>query len=243
MLNIIYCELLKLKKSYIIPVAVIGGMFISMLFELVALVFNDSMQTFEQYSSNLEIPNILVLDTILFSLIAGFVFSREFGDKTSSVIYSCTISRIKIFIGKLITIDMLISLVYLAKVISIYFGYYILNYTLPESTFTINYLKYNIYSLIAQFLIIPIPILVTNMSKNLISPVIYGILGTIVTMISSGKMFKFNDYVPLVAPYKFIMKTYIPNLIDLNHSVTSGILCFIISMTICIYQYNKDDII
>lgn len=243
MLNIIYCELLKLKKSYIIPVAVIGGMFMSILFGLASLVFKENMQTFEQYSSNLEIPNILVLYTILFSLIAGFVFSREFTDRTSSVIYACSISRIKIFIGKLITIDMLISLVYLAKVISIYFSYYILNHTLPESTFTIIYLKYNIYSLIAQFLIIPIPILVTNMSKNLVLPVIYGIVGTIVTMIASGKMFRINDYVPLVAPYKFIMKTYIPNLIDLNHSVISGILCFIISMTICIYQYSKDDIV
>ena len=121
MLNIIYCELLKLKKSYIIPVAVIGGMFMSILFELTSLVFKENMQTFEQYSSNLEIPNIVVLYTILFSLIAGFVFSREFTDRTSSVIYTYPISRIKIFIGKLITIDMLISLVYLVKVISIYF--------------------------------------------------------------------------------------------------------------------------
>jgi ABC-2 type transport system permease protein/bacitracin transport system permease protein len=110
LLNIIYCELLKLKKSYIIPVAVIGGMFMSILFGLASLVFKENMQTFEQYSSNLEILNILVLYTILFSLIAGFVFSREFTDRTSSVIYACSISRIKIFIGKLITIDMLISI-------------------------------------------------------------------------------------------------------------------------------------
>lgn len=243
MLNIIYCEILKLKKSYIIPVSVIGGMIMSILFELAALVFKDSMQTFEQYSSNLEIPNILLLYTILFSLIAGYVFSREFTDKTSSVVYAYPVSRIKIFIGKFITIDALITLVYVVKVISIFLGYYIVNHIMPESNLTISYVKYNIYSLIAQFLIIPIPILITNMSKNLIVQVVYAILGTIVTMISSGKMFQHSEYVPLIAPYKFIKKIYRPNLIDLNHSVISGILCFIISMTICIYQYNKDDII
>ena len=201
------------------------------------------MQTFEQYSSNIEMLNFLLLYTILFSLIAGYVFSREFTDKTSSIVYAYPISRIKIFIGKLITIDMLISLVYLVEVISIYLGYYILNHTLPESTFIISHIKYNIYSLIFQFLLIPIPILITNMSKNIILPVIYGIVGTIVTIVSSGKMFQIAEYFPLIAPYKFIIKIYSPNLIDLNYSVISGILCFIISMIICIYQYNKDDIV
>jgi ABC-type transport system involved in multi-copper enzyme maturation permease subunit len=243
LLNIIYCELLKLKKSYIIPVAVIGGMFMSILIVLASLVFKEGVQTFEQYSSNLEIPNILLLYTILFSLIAGYVFSREFSDKTSSVVYAYPLSRIKIFIGKLITIDMLISLVYLVEVISIYLGYYILNHTLPESSFIISDIKYNIYSLIAQFLIIPIPIVITNMSKNLILPVIYGIFGTIVTIVSSGKMFQIGEYVPLIAPYKCIEKVYRPNLVDINYSIISAILCFIISMTICIYQYNKDDIV
>ena len=243
MLNIIYCELLKLKKSYIIPVAVIGGMFMSVLMILASLVFKEGVETFEQYSSNLQVPNILLIDTILFSLVAGYVFSREFSDKTSSVVYAYPVSRIKIFIGKLITIDMLISLVYLVEVISIYLGYYILNHTLPESSFIISDIKYNIYSLVAQFLIIPIPIVITNMSKNLILPVIYGIFGTIVTIVSSGKMLQIGEYVPLIAPYKFIMKVYRPNLVDVNYSVISAILCFIISMTICIYQYNKDDIV
>lgn len=243
MLNIIYCELLKLKKSYIIPVAVIGGMFMSILMVLASLVFKESVETFEQYSSNLEIPNTLLLYTILFSLVAGYVFSREFSDKTSSVVYAYPVSRTKIFISKLITIDMLISLVYLVKVISIYLGYYILNHTLPESSFIISYIKYNIYSLIAQFLIIPIPILITNMSKSLVLSVIYGVFGTIVTIVSSGKMFKIGEYVPLIAPYKFIVKVYRPNLVDINYSIISAILCFIISMTICIYQYNKDDIV
>lgn len=243
MLNIIYCELLKLKKSYIVPVAAIGGMFMSILFQLVALVYKDSKQTFEQYSSNLEMPNILLLYTILFSLMAGYVFSREFTDKTSSVVYTYPMSRIKIFIGKLIIIDGLITLVYLVKITSILLGYYILNGTMPENTLTISYVKYNIYSLIAQFMIIPIPILVTNMSKNIIVSVVYGILGTIITMISAGKMFQHSEYVPLVVPYKLIEKIYRPNLVDLKHSVISGSVCFIISMIICIYQYNKDDII
>lgn len=243
MLNIIYCELLKLKKSYIIHLAVISGMFMLILMDLVSLISKEKFQSFKHYSSTIEMLNILLLYTILFSLITGHIFSREFTDKTASVIYACSVSRIKIFIGKLITIYMLISLVYIVRIISIYLSYYILMNTLPESTFIVNHIEYNVYSLIFEFLLVPIPILITNMSKNLIFPVVYGIVGTIITIITSGSRSSFAKYVPFLAPYESIMKIYNPNLVDLSYSVISGIVCFIVSMIICLYQYNKDDII
>ena len=243
MLNIIYCELLKLKKSYILQVAIISGLFMSILIDLVSLISGEKFQSFEHYSSTVEMLNILLLYTILFSLIVGYVFSREFADKTASVIYTCSVSRIKIFIGKLIIIYILISLVSVVRIISIYLSYYILMNTLPESMFIVNHIKYNVYSLIFEFLLMPIPILITNMSKNLIVPVVYGTVGTIVTMITLRSSSLVIKYFPLVAPYKFIEKIYRSNLVDLNYSVISGITCFVVSMIISIYQYNRDDII
>lgn len=243
MLNIIYCELLKLKKSYIIHVALIGGIFISILMDLASLVFGEKFQSFEHYSSTIERINILLLYTILFSLIVGYVFAREFIDKTASTIYSCSVSRIKIFIGKLITVYILISLVYIVRIVSIYLSYYMLRHTVPESIFIVNHIKYNVYSLIFEFILMPIPILITNIGKSLVLPVVYGIVGTTIIMIASGSSSSFAKYIPLSAPYEFIMKIYKPNLVDLSYSVISGILCFIISMIICIYQHNKQDII
>lgn len=92
-----YCELLKLKKTYIIRVSLIGGVFISILMDLISLVSSEKFQSFEHYSSTIDVLNILLLYTILFSLIAGYVFSREFADKTASIIYTCSISRNKNF--------------------------------------------------------------------------------------------------------------------------------------------------
>lgn len=243
MLNIIYCELLKLKKSYIIHVALICGLSISILMDLCLLVSGEKIQSFEQYSSSIELINILLLYTILFSLIVGYVFSREFTDKTASIIYACSVSRIKIFVGKLITIYILISLVFIVRIVSTYLSYYILMHTVPESIFIVNHIKYNVYSLIFEFILMPIPIVITNIGKSLVLPVVYGIVGTIITMIASGSSSSFGKYIPLSAPYEFIMKIYKPNLVDLSYSVISGILCFIISMIICIYQHNRQDII
>jgi len=242
-LNIIYCELLKLKRSYIIHVALIGGIFISILMDMVSLVTGEEFLAFKHYSSNIEILNTLLLYTILFSIIAGYIFSREFTDKTASTIYACSVSRIKVFIGKLIAIYIVISLVYIVRNVSIYLSYYILMGEIPEGTFIANHMKYNLYSLLFEFSLMPIPILVTNMSKNLILPVVYGMIGTIVTMVTSGSDSLLPKYLPWSGPYQVTMKIYYPNLVDLSPSVSGGILCFIISMIICIYQYSRVDIV
>lgn len=239
MLNIIYCELLKLKKTYMVHVALVCAMFMSVIMVLGQLIIKEKMQPFIKHASTIEMINILLLYTILFSLIAGYVFSREFVDKTASIVYGYSIPRIKIFIGKLIAIYILIFLVYVVKFISLYLEYYILTYTLPESTFIFSHIKYNIYSLIFEFLIIPIPILIANLSKNIMLPVVYGVVGTIATNALGNKL----EYSPLIIPYKAIEKLFKPNLVDLKYCVISGVLCFIISISMCIYQYNKDDII
>lgn len=243
MLNLIYCELLKLKKTYIIHVSLIGGIFISILMDLIPLVSAEKFQSFEHYSSTIDVLNILLLYTILFSLIAGYVFSREFVDKTASTIYACSISRNKIFFSKLIVIYILISLVYMVRIVFIYLSCYVLGNSLPEVGFMVKHIEYNVYSLMFEFLLIPIPVLITNVSNNIILPTVYGIAGTIITIITSGSSSTFAKYIPWSTPYEFIMKIYNPNLVNLNYSVINGVLCFIISIIICIYQYNNSDII
>lgn len=214
----------------------IGGIFSTLLMNLAITIGGDKTRTFISYCSNIEMINYLLLYTILFSLMSGYIFSREFSDKTSSITYTYPMSRNKIFIAKIIIIYTLIFLVYLIEVVSIYLGYYIINHTLPESTFIINHIKHNIGSLFFQFLLMPIPILIANVSRNIMLPVVYGVVGEII-MNTIG-----DEHFPLLAPYYFIEKVYKPNLIDLHYSVIGGILCFIISVPICIYHYNKHDI-
>lgn len=236
MLNSIYCEFLKLKKSYIWIVILVSGLTMTSFLDLIILITKDK-RTFESYASNTEMVNLLILYTILFSLITGYVFSREHEEKTSNILYSYPMTRIKIFMAKLITIDILILCVYLIELISIYLGYYFLYKKLPESTFIVNHIIQNIYSLIFQYLLIPIPILITNISRNIMAPVVYGIIVDIL----KGTIA--NEYFPFFAPYYFVMETYKPNLTKITYSAVGSIICFIIFMGISIYQYNKADIV
>ncbi|MTK13160.1 MAG: transporter, partial [Clostridiaceae bacterium] len=178
MLNIIYSEFLKLKKSYIISVSLIGGVIMSILMASGNLLAGISM-SFEKFACNIEQMNAEILNIVLFSLIAGYVFSREFTDKTSSIVHTYPISRMKIFISKLITIYILIFLVYFIQCISTYLSYYIADGIVPSSILIMNNIKANIVSMLFQFLLIPIPILIANISENIMIPAVYGILGFI----------------------------------------------------------------
>lgn len=236
MLNAIYCEFLKLKKSYIWIVILVSGTAMTTLLDFIILITKDK-RTFESYASNAEMANFLILYTILFSLIVGYIFSREHVERTSNILYVYPISRIKIFMAKLITIDILIFLVYLIELISMYSGYYFLYKKLPESTFIINHIIQNVYSLMFQFLLIPIPILIANISRNIMFPVLYGVvvdvlMGTIA-----------NEYFPLLAPYFCTVEIYKPNLTDIKYSAIGSVFCFVIFMAISLYHYNKCDIV
>lgn len=242
MLDIIYSEFLKLKKSYIMSVVLIGGITMTIIMVLARLITEGDMP-FEKFAYNIEQANFLILYIVLFSLIAAYVFSREFIDKTDSVLYSYPTTRIKIFIAKIITIYMLIFLVYAIEMVSMSLSYYFLNGSFPAGHLIIKDIKANLCSLLFQFLLIPIPILIANISKNIMMPVVYGVLGFIsTTFMSDIKSNLYVQYYPLLAPFLSVRHFYYPEYINFNYIIIINALCFVLFMSICIYEFNKTDI-
>ena len=133
MFNIIYSEFLKLKKIIHYDYSsLIGGLVISILMVLGNKLAGITMP-FEKFAFNIQQMNFLILYIIIFSLIAGHVFSREFAYKTASILHAYPISRTKIFIAKLIVVYMLIFLVYLHS-------NHIYNFKLLHSRWHINFM-------------------------------------------------------------------------------------------------------
>ncbi|MBW6410739.1 ABC transporter permease [Clostridium weizhouense] len=240
MLNVIYSEFLKLKKSYIILLVLIGGSVNPGFMDLAIMVSGEKNRTFEKYVYNIELINFSLIYGILFALIAGYIFCREYSDKTASTLYAYPISRVKIFIGKLIIIYALITIVYFIQMVTMYLGYYML-YGSIEYKLIINDIKVNICSLLFQFLLIPIPIFIANISKNIVLTVSYGILSFIITASLTRMKSFYIKYIPLLTPYFCAKNFYYPGKVDMMAAITSGIICFVISIALCIYQYNKTD--
>lgn len=240
MLNIIYSEFLKLKKSYIIIISLVCGIIMSIFMASGNLLVGIGMN-FEKFVCNIEQMNVVVLNVVLFSLISGYVFSREFTDKTASILYTYPISRIKIFISKLITIYLLIFLVYFIQCISSYLSYYIADGIVPSYILIMNNIKANIVSMLFQFLLIPIPILIANISENIMMPAVYGIL-SFIAIGFIGVDSSYSSYIPLMAPHISVTYFYFPKDVNFNNIIISSTLCFILFMPICIYKFTKKDI-
>lgn len=242
MFNIIYSEFLKLKKSYIMSIALVCGV-IGSIIMIVANLITGSAMTFEKFAGNIHQMNFSILDIILFSLVSAFVFSREFTDKTANILYAYPISRMKIFISKLITVYILIFLVYFTQCISIYLGYYIADGITPSTALIMKDIKANGVSILFQFLLIPIPILIANVTRNIMLPLVYGILCFIASGFI-GKGSSYVQYIPFMAPQTSALYFYFPKEINFNfnHTILYSTLCFILFITICLYQFNKKDI-
>ncbi|WP_368488413.1 ABC transporter permease [Clostridium sp. BJN0013] len=241
MFNIIYSELLKLKKTYIIPIVFICGTLMTIFMFLARLITEHDMP-FEKYAYNIEQINFLMLYTVVFSTIAAYIFSREFTDITANILYTYPISRLRIFISKLITLYIIIFFTYAIETISIPLSYYFLNGIFPQGSLVMKDIKANTYSLFFQFLLMPIPVLVGNISKNLIVPSSYGILSFILSNLLVHNDLGNLKYLPLTSPY--LSSAYFYNLKDikLNYIIICGILCFILFLSIAMYQFCKDEI-
>lgn len=253
MFNIVYSEILKLKKSYLFTTAVIASVFLPTIAFSVSLPTDYSgissvlRYTFiKDYRANIEVNCFCFLYTVLFSLIAGYIFSREFADKTDNVIYTYPISRTKIFIGKLVTLYIIIAFIYLVQFLAMYLSLCIAWHELPSNNFIITDMKVNVYSLLMQFILMPIPILIGNITKNIIFPVVYGVLGALSCMcaIAVGSMYSaiYMQFFPLMLPVIPMYYFHAGDPIDFILTTISAVLTFGGFMFLSVYHYNNMEV-
>lgn len=243
MLDSIYSEFLKLKRTYITIVILIGGVFMSLIMAL-ARSFSEQDMSFEKYAYNIEQVNFLMLYMVLFPLITAYVFSREYNEKTASILHIYPVSRTKIFITKYLTINVLIFLVYAIEILSIVLSYSFLHGSFPERHLIITDIKANLLSMLFQFLLVPIPILIANMSKNIILPVVYGILGLIIaTFTGGGDSSSYSQYYPLLSPFFSAKYFYFSEIINLRLMFIINISFFILFMSLSIYEFSNKDMV
>lgn len=108
MLNLIYCELLKLKHSKMLYLSIIG------VFATPVMILLEAVQThFEhpkQYFTLNDIYNnsllyiMLVMNIMVYVAITAYLFSREYSEKTLKTILTVPVSRNKLVAGKFCTL-------------------------------------------------------------------------------------------------------------------------------------------
>ena len=248
MFNLIYSEFLKLRRTHIIPLIVLGAILIPFIqcFTIAAICNacpdeSLKMQTLKNSLMNINLIQIPAVNTLIISLVASFIFIKEFTNKTNNVIYSYHISRMKIFIAKYITIFILCSILYLinfiAIVLVIYIGYGIEGL----NRIFIMQLEVNLSSLLLQIFEIPIVIFIASVSKNLIIPSVY----SIISAFSGFLIFNSGIYmqlIPTMLPSIPVSRILQGDPIDYIAVIITAVSTFVLFLFLCTWYWKKVDI-
>lgn len=244
MLNIIYSEILKLKKSNSIFMILLAAFGMTVLMNAAVIFTKDRARTFESYSYNIGQSNTIIIFSMIFYILGSYIFVREYNDRTANTLYSYPFCRIKIFIGKLLVIYMIIAAVYAFQCAAIYLSYYKLFGVIEKEQIVIN-IKANFYSMLFLMSSIPFVIFLGNLKKNIMAPIGYGILTVIINGLSDNRYISNIKYNPFIGAVSVMKYFYMPkDLHDLQieNIATASIIFFIISLSACIYQFYKMDI-
>ncbi|MBU5484499.1 ABC transporter permease [Clostridium sp. MSJ-11] len=245
MYNGVYCEFLKLKRSPIIFALIIGAVIEPLLMLMVEIYLRrrGHILQWDIYMINTQLMTFLIAGLIVFTLVASYIYSREFAEKVEYTAYSYPLSKTKIFICKLITVFGCIAFVYALQFITILITGIIIDHGPLEKDFLILSIKIYGYSMLFQFAIAPLGILIASVSRNSIVPMIYSIIGTI-AVFAIERFGKDNTYFPLSYPVMPILSAIRNDMkIVINsHSIIIAVMFFIITSALCIIYYKKSDI-
>lgn len=245
MINIIYSEFLKLKKSYLSIWVLLAGVFIPGMMMVAGITDygyditnkNVCLNTI----TNINVFQLQFLDTIVFSLVSGYIFSREYTNRTANSLYSYPVSRFKIVSGKFITILGLIMVVYIINFISIFAVSLILFNGSFIGEIMYTQLKMTIVSFGIQIILVPIPALLGCMTKNIIFPTIYGVVGAVISMFMSLNAV-YIQLCPFLLPSVPFYYFYRGDPIDYIAVVLSGGGTFILTSVLLIFYLRKCDV-
>lgn len=108
MLNLFYCEILKLKHSKMLALSILGAMAtpIMMFFEALQTHFQHPEQSFtlSDIYENSMLYVMLLMNMLVYVAITAYLFSREYTERTLKTILPAPVSRVKLVAAKFITL-------------------------------------------------------------------------------------------------------------------------------------------
>ena len=245
MINIIYSEFLKLKKSYLSALVLLGGTFIPGMM-LAAGIIDNGYEAINKdlclnIIANINVFQLQFLNIIMFSIVAGYVFSREYTNKTVNSLYSYPISKFKIVLGKFIIILMLIMIVYMINFFSTFAVIVILSHGSFIRDIMYVQLKMTVISLGLQAILIPLPALIGCISKNIIFPTVYGVIGAVISMFMSiaGIYMQFCPFLIPALPFYYFYKG---DPIDYIAVLLCGLGILLMSVSALVFYLRRCDV-
>ncbi|MFT8889189.1 MAG: ABC transporter permease [Ethanoligenens sp.] len=245
-------EMLKLRHTKMFLTVLVPAV-ISNLVSLLMLLPQVSMSG-DKVSANLQAVfyrqgNIItILGPFIFALVTGYVFAREYNERTINQLFTYPVSRIRIFNAKMaviftiIVITSLLScafavLIGVAKVLG---GYVSFNLILGG-------IGMNLVACLFSFGTIPLAAAFSLVGKNIIPPMVLGALASMVTLVLElGHGMKAVLF-PWATPY-YLVREFGEGFSETGQNQYIGTalvilsLTFLLSLIFCLLHYSKSEV-
>ncbi|NEW07884.1 ABC transporter permease subunit [Paenibacillus sp. SYP-B3998] len=178
MLNVIYTELYKLKRTNVLWLIIIGAAVPALLNLLVEL---EHLEWDEFFYNNLIFFTVLT-GPALFTLMGGYVVAREYTERTVNQLFVYPYRRFTLMFGKLIVIlIMMIATFSLNFILVILSGNFISDELLTGAIFR-EYAGVYLWMLALMALTIPMAMTAGIVGKSYIPPIVLGVVAILIAM-------------------------------------------------------------
>ncbi len=244
MVDILYCEFFKLKRSKMLLISILGQMVapIMVFVGLIKARIRDP-QTIITYGEMLEQTNLYVLmlfGVVVYGAIVAYLFSREYTENTLKSVLSLPVSKISFVIGKFLMFFIWIMILTVVAWSSTLFLSIIGSATNFSLHVIIESLKQYFIGAVLLFLTMSPFVFITLWFKNLIPPVIAGATVAMINVALSNE--DLAVLFPWSSPYLIasgkIVKYQYPESLALLLIVITFLLGFVASL---IY-FKKEDV-
>lgn len=246
--ELVYCEFLKLKRSKMKRIALLGTMVtplisVSQSIGMYVLKPDYQISLFTLFESAFMFW-MLLFGLLIFSVIASYIFSREYTEKTLKTLFAVPISKKSYMQCKFLTLFLLVSVLMLLSWAYVLISGIALNMVFGISEFYVGMAllflwRFILGGILLYFSIAPIA-LVALYTKGIIAPMLTASVIVLANVIFSA--LPLSSFLPWAASYYIASGNSWQMACPSFVSLVIIFLIFMISYKGCIFVFEKEDI-
>lgn len=242
MLSIIYGEALKLKRSKMLWLIVLGALLPVVLNYFVArhqIGDTKSVVWQQLFQENLMLL-VALMGPALFALFTGYIFAREYTERTINSFLTVPRSRVLLLLGKyVIMLPVIVATIALSFGLTLVSGFILRHELLTADALQDAGLRYLIL-IATQYALISVAATVSLFGKSYIPAMGLGVFAVIseLTIMQS----KYIMYYPWSAPLNLVMENFSPTFNNTALGVTVLAIAFFLPLLFNIAYYRRADV-
>ena len=241
MYNFLELEFLKLKRSKIFLLTLVGAAFPSFLIFL-STVFGefDEMVSFETFMGNVNMYMSLIFVILLFTIIISYLFGREYNEHTLKTVLTAPTSRASFILSKYLMFLVWVVLITLVTSVSaVVFGYLAGATGLTVNVFLAAFGEM-LFTNFLLFLTFAPLVFVCLIVTNMVPAMIGGAILTFTNMIVASS--KYSVYFPWSCPYMIASGEITQHTNGYIASYSIILFTFIVGLLLSYMYFTRKDI-